>query len=388
MNTVSDDADLLTRLGQIQRALVAEAHGMARAASALEGLPHGRDLDQALGIVLRAACEHLGFARAYAYVAQDGAMTLRGAWPRGRRTARALEQRVVASGRPQTSRSGKAIAVPLLIGDEAAGGPPPAGALRLERNEARSVVGDCLAPIMRFAEAASLALENALLTERVRAQGSRIEGLRGYLSEANHRIKNNLQALAGFLAAAEGSQQTSGALRASAARIQTIAALHDALARAGDRDLDLADLTRRICADAAALGPTGDRVSVIVSAEPMDAGPPAARAFALILHELVANALKYAYPADELGEVRVALRRIGSRARLEVADDGVGMAGSRPATQGASALSGMGLSLAASIAEHDLGGNLELHSEKGTVGRLEFPLGQRVDMEPADGSDP
>jgi len=369
MKTVSDDADLLVQLGQIRRELVAEAHGMARAASALEGLPHGRDLDEALSIVLREACEHLGFERACAYAAHDGAIMLRGAWPRGRRAAGALERRVIASGRPQSSRSGKAIAVPLLIGEETA------GALRLERSEARSSGGDQLAPIMRFAEAAGLALANALLTERVRAQGSRIEGLRGRLSEANHRIKNNLQALAGFLAAAERTPETSSALRVSAARIQAIAALHDALARASDSDLDLADLTRRICADTAALAPTGDRVAVTVLAQPMVAAPPAARAFVLVLHELVSNALKYAYPAPARGEIRVSLCRAGPGARLEVADDGVGVQASRPASDAAAgARSGMGLSLAASIAEHDLGGKLELRSEKGTVGRLEFPL--------------
>jgi len=367
MNTVSDSPDLLLRLGEIQRGLVTEAHRMARAAGALGALPHGCDPGEALATILRAACEHLDFDRAYAYLLEGDAIILRYAWPQGRRSAGALERLVIQGNRPAASRSGKTVVVPLILADHVA------GALRLERGAAKSAGGDASAPIMRFAEAASIALDNAILAERVRSQRTRIESLSGRLAEANHRIKNNLQALAGLLAEHQDARGLSRrgwshALREGVGRIQAIAVLHEVLSCAGDEAADLAALARRICAETAAVGQVGERIAVVVSATPVRAGPDLCRAFALILHELVSNALLHAYPGRRRGEVRVALRRTGQGAALEVADDGVGLGGVSADRMG------MGLSIVAAIAENELRGKLEFDAERGTTVRLEFPL--------------
>src|SRR5687767_14259009 len=47
----------------------------------------------------------------------------------------------------------------------------------------------------------------------------------------------------------------------------------------------------------------------------------------LIVHELVTNALKYAFPAERAGTVTVGFERDGNEFWLTVADDGIGMAG-------------------------------------------------------------
>jgi len=369
MASVTDRPDLLARLGAIQRQLVSEAHRMVRAASALDGLPHARHPDEALSIILRAACEHLSFSRAYAFLTEGDAIVLRAAWPHGRRAAGSLERQAIQRNRPASSRTGKTTVVPLHIAGAAA------GALRLEQRVVTPGGGDILAPIMRFAEAAARALENAILAERVRSRDSRIETLSVRLAEANHRIKNNLQALAGFLAEHQNepgfSPQASHALADGIGRIKAIAALHDALSCAEDEATDLAALTHRICAETANVGQVGDRIRVVVTAAPARVGPQVCRAFALILHELVSNALHHAYPDRAPGEVRVSLRATEGQVGLEVADDGVGIAGG-----GGAVRIGLGLSVAAAIAEHELGGKLEFDAERGTTVRLGFPLAE------------
>lgn len=381
MGDVEDRPDLLSRLGRIQYDLVLETHRMARAASALQELPHGRDPHEALSIVLRAACEHLGFDRAFAYLAQAGGIALRFSWPERRRTAGWLERRVIETNRPAASRSGKTVVAPLVLSlplstrsEAPFSSERTMGALRLEGGAARRAGGDALAPIMRFAEAVALALENAILVERTRSQGSQIESLSGRLVEADHRIKNNLQGLAGFLLEHERGRpdpSRADALRAAVGRIKAIAALHDALACVGEEAVDLSGLARRICSDVAALYPAGRRVQVIVAADSVRASPAVSRAFALVLHELVSNAVQHAYPGARCGDVRVCLRRSPARLALEVADDGVGLP-----QPGGPARRGLGLSVAAAIAENELGGKLELTGEKGTTARLEFPLMQ------------
>ena len=44
----------------------------------------------------------------------------------------------------------------------------------------------------------------------------------------------------------------------------------------------------------------------------------------VVLVELVSNAAKYAYPADQPGDIRIRLRRDDQTLRLEVEDDGAG----------------------------------------------------------------
>jgi two-component sensor histidine kinase len=392
MDKLGDHPDLLSRLGDIQRDLVANTHRMARAARGVEKLPHGGSLAEAVALVLRAACESLGFERAYAYLMTEQDLHLRGAWPRGYRAPGRLERTAVRESKVAASRAGRAVAIPLVLNvpEAQAGAAQLRGALRLEGRTARPV-GDLIAPILHFAEAAATALENAALAESVRSQGARIATLSTQLTEANHRIKNNLQALVGFLTErSRDAAASSRALREGIGRIMTIAALHEALSCAADERADLGALTRRICAETAAADQVADGIAVVVAADSMHAAPRICRAYALALHELVSNALHHAYPPGVRGEVRVTLRTAAQSATLEVADDGVGMQGwrrglatsgevapgSNPAPPGQAGHTGMGLAIAAAIVEHELGGRLRVTGENGTTVRVEFPLSE------------
>lgn len=66
-------------------------------------------------------------------------------------------------------------------------------------------------------------------------------------------------------------------------------------------------------------------VTIEIKAEPVVLPEQAAAAVAMIVQELVANALTHAFPDGRAGMVRVGLKRLeDGRARLVVADDGVG----------------------------------------------------------------
>jgi len=92
----------------------------------------------------------------------------------------------------------------------------------------------------------------------------------------------------------------------------------------------------------------------------------------LIVNELLTNALKYAFPPGVRGSgrIRVGLTKVAGSARLEVADDGVGM----PPAEGRCQES-LGLQLVSLWATHQLGGRLELKSGQGTAFTVEFDTG-------------
>jgi two-component sensor histidine kinase len=90
----------------------------------------------------------------------------------------------------------------------------------------------------------------------------------------------------------------------------------------------------------------------------------------LILNELIANALKYAYPLGSSGALRVEFERLdGGQLRLAVADDGVGL----PPGLNIQESKTLGLRLVGLLVKQ-LDGELSVKSERGTLIEVIFPL--------------
>ncbi|HKT53442.1 MAG TPA: sensor histidine kinase [Caulobacteraceae bacterium] len=112
----------------------------------------------------------------------------------------------------------------------------------------------------------------------------------------------------------------------------------------------------------------GRPVSLQVLAEPTPAHDQQASALAVIVNELVANALAHAFPDGRSGQVRVELKRLAEdKAAITIEDDGVGY---DPDGVDASKL---GLWLVKGLAEH-VRGTLSIECAPGVRCRLEFPV--------------
>jgi len=150
------------------------------------------------------------------------------------------------------------------------------------------------------------------------------------LKEIHHRVKNNLQVISSLLSLQSSHVENDHARKAlttSQNRLRSIALVHEMFYQSEDlARIDLASyLASATSYLLSAYGVDPQDVHVKVDCSPMHVAIDTAVPLGLIAHELMSNALKYAFPEHRGGEVRIALHPHGSSVRLIVDDDGVGL---------------------------------------------------------------
>ncbi len=143
------------------------------------------------------------------------------------------------------------------------------------------------------------------------------------MQEVHHRVKNSLQMVQNLLslqARSGGGEATAAVLNQSAARVRTIAAIHDRLYRSGSAlSVEIAPYLRGLIEDlqealASSTGERSIRLTADLAVWPASDVPT----IGLVLTELVTNALKYGE-----GAVTVTFSVVtGEPATLTVADEG------------------------------------------------------------------
>jgi PAS domain S-box-containing protein len=153
------------------------------------------------------------------------------------------------------------------------------------------------------------------------------------LKEIHHRVKNNLQVISSLLSLQAQQIEDPNArevFKDSEARVHSIALLHEKLYRSDelarvDMDAYLHELTRDLLQT---YGAAADRIDVATDARGVTVAVDVAVPSALIVNELVTNAMKHAFTdrtANGRGRVSITMKKSGGRMELVVADDGVGL---------------------------------------------------------------
>lgn len=190
------------------------------------------------------------------------------------------------------------------------------------------------------------------------------------IREVHHRVKNNLQTIASLLRL-QGrrlhSEEARQALSESVVRIRTIALVHETLSEEPSDVAEFADVARRISHMVAeGLTPPDSDIDLKVtgSTGPLDAG--VATPLAVIMTELLQNALEHAFPAARSGSITVELSRELSHVVVAVRDDGVGMG------EGEENDSNLGLQIVRTLVA-ELKGTFEVVSAGGTNAEVRIP---------------
>jgi len=231
-----------------------------------------------------------------------------------------------------------------------------------------------------FADQASLAIENARLYSELRRT---LEMKSTLLQEMHHRVRNNLQAVASLLNMQIRRLRDPRGVRLlveSASRIQSIAAVHDLLCQETLGITTVQALARRVLEVASAhLSRPGLNLRCqAVEEPPLAIGSKEATLLALVVNELLSNAISHGFARREQGSVVVDAYLADRQVVLQVRDDGQGP------EEGAEGEGGLGLQIVRALVTRDLGGTFSLQRDgEWTVAIVSFPYRPPQEVAPA-----
>ena len=221
-------------------------------------------------------------------------------------------------------------------------------------------------------------LEGVLLTIRdeteARRQDEELRVKAAMIQEIHHRVKNNMQTIASLLrlqSRRAKSDETRRALREGVNRILSVAVIHEFLAHQDARVINIRDVSLRIMNQIReGVLDEEQRIRLDVRGPNIYLPTQPATVCALVINELLQNALEHGYERHKGGTVTVNLQDDGEQITISVDDDGVGL----PKEFDLGQSSSLGLQIVNALTTGELKGTFELRGrDKGASAVVTFP---------------
>jgi len=243
---------------------------------------------------------------------------------------------------------------------------------------ARGETRKCLTSVRLDPETGILEGSIIDITERKAAEKAiqaSLEEKEVLLKEIQHRVKNNMQVMVSLLQMQSTRVKDPADVKLfkdSQERIRSMALVYERLYQSSDlARINLrkyaTDLVNNLV-HSYSLGPVNCRTIIDVS--DMSVSLDLAIPCGLIINEAISNSLKYAFPDNRPGTVSVGIKVESGAREMFLADDGVGL----PDAVIPGRHSSMGIQLIYTLAEHQLGGKVELDRSSGNKYTIVFPL--------------
>lgn len=250
------------------------------------------------------------------------------------------------------------ICVPLSIGDK------PVGVLSCYTGEVRAFPPDEIKALETLAKQAALAIENAKLQVRDTL-----------MQEVHHRVKNNLQQVAALLRLQMKTQRyktLEEAMNDVLTRILAISAVHDLLSREDLDHVGLKSIAEALVHHQQSSLILPDRhIRFKVEGDDIRLNMTQATQIALVINELIANAIEHGFHTAREGEIHVTIEERDGEVGLWISNSGDKLPDDFDLAQ--SQVKSLGLQIVTSLARA-LGGRFEISDRHGwTVSEVKFP---------------
>jgi two-component sensor histidine kinase len=193
------------------------------------------------------------------------------------------------------------------------------------------------------------------------------------IQEVHHRVKNNLQTIVALLrmsARRAKSEETRQALQEGINRIMSVAVIHEFLSHQESQVINIREVSQRII-NQMRQGVLDPEKQIHLDLRGPNVYLPArqATACAMVVNELLQNAVEHGYERRPGGTVSVQLIDEGDGVTLTIQDDGIGL----PADFDRERAESLGLQIVQTLVEHDLRGQFELKGGDGVRAVVSFP---------------
>jgi PAS domain S-box-containing protein len=193
------------------------------------------------------------------------------------------------------------------------------------------------------------------------------------LREIHHRVKNNLQIISSLLRLQSRNIKDNSLqeiFQVSQQRIRSIALIHESLYRSDDlSQINISKYLHNLTSHLSSIHAADAKgIRFKISADNIFLDINRAIPCGLLLNELITNALKYAFPKETEGEIKIDLKRYKqNKLRLSIADNGIGF----PQGLDFRKTESLGLQLVNSLISQ-LNGTIKMQQTKGTKYTLVF----------------
>jgi len=190
-------------------------------------------------------------------------------------------------------------------------------------------------------------------------------------------VKNNLQTIASLLRLHSrrlSSPEAKQALEESVRRIRSIALVHETLSRDPSDDVEFEEILKPLIRMAEELT-APQRIRFRVEGKAGDLDASVVTSLAVVVSELLQNAVDHAFPEDRKdGLVEVLLENDGTELRVVVQDNGTGLPPHARITS-VTEEGTLGLAIVKLLVESELGGTIEMRDDNGTRVEIRVPVG-------------
>jgi two-component system, sensor histidine kinase PdtaS len=149
------------------------------------------------------------------------------------------------------------------------------------------------------------------------------------IQEVHHRVKNNLQNIAAILriqARRAKAEETKQFLADAVNRVLSMSVIHEFLSQDSHRPINLRDVCGRIASQVVEVVNTPDKeVKFVVNGPNIRLPASQATPAALVINELILNAVEHGLADRRLGLIEILLHDLGDRVQLDITDDGSGL---------------------------------------------------------------